>query len=202
MLIVSILPPCANSWPVDHLLFSDEQITTLGGICYDGVMVPLATMLCQYWQMGRIDRYDISGPDMIHYASQNGFQGDMSRMLAHLRKWNPKLVPPTIVTRMFPGTVARIGHIRNHVSEEVMTRKVQALRSPPAGEWKKRLWEVAKEDEASWPIQVKPAQDHYFSQHDLLALGKELLVDEYWREIPLENMRETLARANSLLRLR
>ena len=83
-----------------------------------------------------------------------------------------------------------------------MTRKVQALRSPPAGEWKKRLWEVAKEDEASWPIQVKPAQDHYFSQHDLLALGKELLVDEYWREIPLENMRETLARANSLLRLR
>ena len=189
---------------LEHLLFSDEPITTQGGACYDGVMVPLSTMLVQYWQTGRVDRYDISGPDMIHYATRPEHQENLSEMLRHLHRWNPELIPSTLVTRMFPGTVARVGYIPGHISESVMNRKVQSLRinGQASSDHKRRMWEIAKEDECHWPMQIKANQDHYFSQHDLVAQGGRIVVDDFWKEIPLDTMRDTLTRANALLRLK
>jgi hypothetical protein len=66
---------------------------------------------------------------------------------------------------------------------------------------KQKFWEMAKDDERNWPVQIKPNIDPYFSQHDLALLGKELVVDEFWKDIPFSNLRETLQRANGLLRL-
>ena len=188
---------------LDHLLFLDTEIVTKGGICYGGVMVPLSGMLVQYWQTGRADRYDISGPDMIHYATRPEHQKETSEMLAHLRKWNPKLVPENILVHMFPGTVARVAHIKGHKSEEVMRRKVYMLEHSNSldRERKAKIWETAKEDEFHWPIQIKPNIDRYFSQHDLLPMKDKFVVDEFWKNIPIVNMRETLSRANNLLRL-
>lgn len=189
---------------LDHLLFSDKPITTQGGACYDGVMIPLSTILAQYWQTGWVDRYDISGPDMIHYATRQEHQEKMSEMLGHLHQWNPRLVPPNIVIRIFPGTVARVGHIPGHVSENVMTRKIHALRyqSQLSSSHKRHVWEIAKEDERYWPMQIKASKEHYFSQHDLLINGGSLVIDDFWKNIPLNNMWETLTRANALLRLK
>jgi hypothetical protein len=189
---------------LDHLLFSDEPITTQGGACYDGAMVQLTTMLVDYWRTGRVDRYDISGPDMIHYSTRRKYQDEMSEMLNYLHRWNPQLIPSSIVIRMFPGTVARVGYIPGHVSENVMTRKIHVLQyqSQLTSDHKRRAWEVAKDDEWHWPMQIKANQDHYFSQHDLLASGGSIVVDNFWKDIPLDNIRETLARANSLLRLK
>ncbi len=189
---------------LDHLLFSDEPIITKGGACYDGVMVPLSTMLVQYWKTGRIDRYDISGPDMIHYATRECHQRNLSEMLQYLHKWNPKLIPAQIVVRMFPGTVARVGHIHGHGSESVLNRKIQALKyqGQLSSEQKRRVWDMAKHDEEIWPTQIKSDKDSYFSQHDLFAHSQHLVVDDFWKEIPLDNMRENLTRANALLRLK
>ncbi|HEY4489969.1 MAG TPA: hypothetical protein VJC12_01785 [Candidatus Paceibacterota bacterium] len=189
---------------LDKLLFSDEPLTTVGGACYDGVMVPLATMLAQYWQTGRIDRYDVSGPDMIHYATKRGHQEELSEMLCHLRKWNPKLIPEHIAIRMFPGTVARVGHIPGHVSERVISRKIDVLRNhnQDSSHFKRLRWAAAEGDKELWPTEIKPSQDYYFSQHDLVVLGGNLEVDEFWRGIPIEEMKEVLTRANALLRLK
>lgn len=188
---------------LDHLLFSDEPLETRGGACYDGVMVPLSSMLVQYWQTGRIDRYDISGPDMINYASTREHQERLAQMLRHLRAWDKALVPETLIVRLFPGTAACVGHIPGHVSESVMYRKVGALREQQlSGEAKRAKWEAAKEDERLWPLQVKPSVDRYFSQHDLLEHGGRLEVDEFWKDIPLERLWETLTRANALLRIK
>jgi len=189
---------------LDHLLLNDEPITTQGGACYDGAMVPLAGMLAQYWASGHIDRYDISGPDMIHYATRPGHQEGLSEMLACLHRWNPRLVPRHLIVRMFPGTVARIGHISGHVSEGVMSRKVHALRCQGqlSSDHKRRMWDIAKDDECHWPIQINADREHYFSQHDLAAHGGEMEVDDFWKEIPLDSMRDSLLRANALLRLK
>ncbi len=189
---------------LDHLLFNDKPITTEGGACYDGVMVPLSTMLVQYWRSGRIDRYDISGPDMIHYATRPEHQENLSEMLRFLHKWNPRLIPATIMIRMFPGTVARVGHIPGHVSESVMSRKIHALRyqGQLPSDHKKRVWEAAKDDERHWPIQIKASQVPYFSQYDLVANGGQIKVDDFWKEVPLEGMWDKLARANGLLKLK
>jgi hypothetical protein len=189
---------------LNQLLFTDDPITVRGGACYDGVMVHLATMLVQYWQTGRIDRYDVSGPDMIHYASRKEHQDSLTTMLKHLRQWNPQLVPETFVVRMFPGTAARVGHVTGHVSEKVMTRKLRALRHQEqlSSEEKRRSWEAAREDDHLWPIQIQPNQDHYFSQHDLLLHGNRLVVHDFWKDVSLESMKETLGRADALLRIK
>ncbi len=189
---------------LDHLLFSDESLEPMGGYCYDGVMVPLATMLVQYWKTGRVDRYDISGPDMIHYATTPAHQAALTAMIIHLQKWNPTLVPRNFIVQMFPGTNARVGHVRGHVSEEIMQRKVMALRCYNNLEKKERksLWEVAKSDESYWPATITPNTDHYFSQYDLIALEAELVVDDFWKDMPIDQMRTTLLQANGLLRIK
>jgi len=189
---------------LDHLLFSDDPIETRGGACYDDAMVPLSGMLVQYWQTGRVDRYDISGPDMINYAIRKEHQDKLTEMLNHLRKWNPRLVPASIMTQMFPGTMARVGHVSGHFSEEIMYRKIYALKNSNFldRDMKRKLWETAKDDEQNWPIRIKPNVDRYFSQYDLMALGKNLVVDDFWKELPIRDLLETLQRANALLRLK
>jgi len=189
---------------LNHLLFSDEPIVTQGGACYDGVMVQLTTSLVDYWRTDRVDRYDLSGPDMIHYASRKQYQEEVSQMLRHLSRWNPKLVPKSLVTRMFPGTYARVGHISGHQSEVVMQRKLDALRNYNQDDsHQKRLrWAAAEGDEQLWPIQIKPSEAPYFSQHDLADSGGRLTVDEFWKDVPIEEMRNVLIRANGLLRLK
>ena len=189
---------------LDHLLLSDEPIVTHGGACYDGIMVQLTTMLVDYWKSGRLDRYDISGPDMIHYSTRPAYGKEASEMLRHLRQWNPKLIPANIVTQMFPGMVARVGHVPGHVSAEVMRRKVHVVRNQNlfSSDQKRRLWAVAEKDEENWPAKINSSEVHYFSQHDLAGLGGRLEVDEFWRGMSFEEMRNVLTRANALLRLK
>lgn len=192
-------------YELDHMLFNDEPIETQGGACYDGVIVPLSMMLAQYWQTGRIDRYDISGPDMIHYATTPEYQENLSEMLQHLHRWNPKLIPSTIVIRILPGTVARVGHIPGHISESVMKRKLEMLQINNKEEFNSRRREIRKmavEDEDSWPIRIKANKDHYFSQHDLMTHGGRIIVDDFWKRVPLDQMWNTLVNANALLHIK
>lgn len=188
---------------LDNLLFSDTSVEARGGACYDGVMIQLAVMLVQYWQTGRFDRYDISGPDMIHYATRPEYQAKLSDMLAHLHAWNPRLIPKDFLIHMFPGTALRVGYIQGHVSQEVMTRKLFMLEH--AGTLtrnaKKQIVEEASQDEKKWPIQIRPHLDHYFSQHDLDLAGESLCTHEYWLDLPIWKVHETLSRANNFLRL-
>lgn len=188
---------------LEHLLFSDDPIATEGGACYGGIMAPLSVMLAQFWQTGRMDRYDISGPDMIHYATTSRYQASLSAMLQHLRKWQPELIPKSIMIQMFPGTAARVGHVCDHPSEEVIRRKAYVLECANSLEKKEKmaLWEQAKHDEKHWPTQIRPSVDKYFSQHDLASSGKEIVVDDFWKDLPLRGMHESLMKAKNLLRL-
>ena len=189
---------------LDHLLFSDEPIITQGGACYDLTVVAISTMLVQYWQTGQIDRYDVSGPDMINYALKREYQENLSEMLRHLHRWNPQLVPEHIIIQMFPGTVARVGHLHGHISQQVMARKAHALQTHNklSEDQRTQLLEAAKDDEHLWPTEIDPKREPYFSQHDLLTCNYPLVVDEFWKDIPLASMRDHLTRAKGILRLR
>lgn len=189
---------------LEHLLFSDAPISTQGGTCYDGVIVQLSAMLVQYWQTGRVDRYDVSGPDMIGYSVRREYQEEISAMLAHLRQWDTRLIPKNIVIRMFPGTVARVSHVPGHISEHVMARKIRVLENQIGFTQKQKeiLWDMARDDNRLWPTDIKPQKDYYFSQYDLLREGGKLVVDDFWKDIPLDGMRDALVRANNLLRIK
>ena len=186
---------------LDRLLFSDEPIETRGGACYDGVMVPLSAYLVQFWETGRTDRYDISGPDMLNYASSERHQARLSEMLAHCRKWRKDLVPKGIAIHMFPGTMARVGHIVGHPSEAIMRRKVRSLQNK-LGTDKRSVQAEAQDDEKLWPIIIVPHQTPYFSQHDLVREEGVFAVDEFWKDQPLDGLQDALVRANNILRIR
>jgi hypothetical protein len=189
---------------LELLLFSDEDIVTKGGACYEGLMGPLSVMLAQYWQTDRIDRYDISGPDMIHYSVRRPYQDALRTMLAHLRRWNPSLIPKHIAGTMLDGTQARVGYVPGHVSEHAMARKLLVLKNNKdlGAEQKRRLTDESQEDEHLWPIKVMQAETPYFSQHDLIQGGDAIQVDDFWHDVPLASMRQMLAQANHALRIR
>lgn len=195
---------------LDHLLLNDAPITTHGGACYDGVMVTLAGMLAHYWQTGETIRIDVSGPDMIHYATQKRYQSQLSEMLEHIRKWKPAFIPKRFITHMFPGTYARVGHVQrrendsSHISKIVLNRKRTMIESESTlGKSEKRaLWDVAKDDNLHWPIQIVPNMERYFSQHDLLHCDGIVVVNEFWKNIPIPNLLDTLRQANALLRIK
>ncbi|MEK7452640.1 MAG: hypothetical protein AAB614_00210 [Patescibacteria group bacterium] len=172
---------------LDNLLFSDEPIITHGGVCYNGPISILSNMLVYYWKTGETHRYDISGPDMIHYATRKEYQNSLSLMLQHLRKWSPALIPKNITVHMPMGTVARIGYIKDHPSEEIMHRRLLVAHDNGSLTSKERndMRLVASNDEIRWPMQINPAETPYFSQFDLVELGKSIIVDEYWKDIPL-----------------
>jgi hypothetical protein len=189
---------------LDRLLLSDEQFETVGGACYDGVVVQLAGMLVRYWQTGEIVRYDISGPDMIHYATRPAYMHAMQEMLLHLRQWNTALVPKRFDVHMFPGTLARVGHIPGHVSQKVMERKQRALTTDgvlPKDE-KRMLRQEAHADGALWPTVIDPRKGGYFTQHDLAALGGHLAVDPYWKDVSFFELKTVLERADGLLQVK
>ncbi len=189
---------------LDLLLNADVPVLTHGGACYDGVMVPLAGMLVQYWQTGEVVRCDVSGPDMIHYATRPAHVARMKEMLHHLRRWSPSLVPKRFHVHMFPGTLARVGHIPGHVSENVMKRKLLALRygNGLEKEEKKILWEEAKNDDRHWPTWIDPLKGGYFSQHDLEAQEGKLTVEDHWKTVPISELKRALDQANALLRVK
>lgn len=188
---------------LEDLLFSDYPMMTKGGACYAGPMVPLSHMIVQYWRTGETHRYDISGPDMIHYATTKGHQEQLSSMLDHLRKWDARMVPKNITVHMPMGTVARVGYVKDHHSEEVMKRRLLvSLNEDIGSERKKAVRLEAVDDETKWPSQISPAIEAYFSQHDLISLGKSVEVDDFWREMPLGKMAETLLLARNKLLFR
>ncbi len=189
---------------LDLLLNHDAPVLASGGACYDGVMVPLAGMLVQYWQTGEVVRCDVSGPDMIHYATRPQHVAAMHEMLNHLRKWSTTLVPKRFHVHMFPGTLARVGHIPGHVSEKVMKRKLLVLRNGNGleKEEKRSLWEEARHDNGHWPTWIDAKKDEYFSQYDLAAQGGKLIVDDHWKSIPIPELKYQLDQANALLRVK
>lgn len=186
---------------LDKLLFSDEVFVPKGGICYGGVLVPLIHMLSDYWRTGETHRYDISGPDMIHYSTRKEHQVALTKLLSHLRGLSQSVIPKNLTVHMPLGTVARVGHVAGHASEAVMRRRMVALRDSCTLDSvaKRNLKEAAMSDESLWPSQISPAATPYFSQHDLLTLGQTISVDEFWKEMPLGDMTEAFSRAKNLL---
>ncbi len=188
---------------LDTLLLTDDEIETKGGICFGGVIVQLLGMLVQFWKTGHTDRCDISGPDMINYSSSVKFQQKLSVLLSYLHGWNPELIPKNITIRMYDGTTARVGSLVGHVSEGVMNRKEFVLTNYDklqSGN-KKQLRSDSVSDESLWPIRIKSKTDCYFSQHDLLKLNFDFVVNDYWKGLPIDLIKKDLIQANAWLQI-
>lgn len=187
---------------LETLLTRDCVGALSGGACYRGSAYAhaLAT-LAHYWKTGECLEYDISGPDMIHYAMSEEYRATLSGILEHVRLQFPALVPKHTVIRMVPGTAARVGCVKGHISEEIMEERLALLSQQTNGEEKKMLREHARERHTLWPIQIHPAEDPYFSQHDLGEIGGAMFVPERFRMMSFGDMETELVRLKNILRV-
>ena len=187
---------------LETLLTKDCVGALSGGACYQGSAYAhaLAT-LAQYWKTGECLEYDISGPDMIHYAMSEEYRATLSGILEHIRMQFPALVPKHTVIRMVPGTVARVGCVKGHISEEITEERLALLSQQTSGEEKKALRERAREKHGLWPITIRPAEDSYFSQHDLTDMDSSMFVPERFRKMSFADMETELVRLKNILRV-
>ena len=94
--------------------------------------------------------------------------------------------------------------IKSHVSEEVIRRKIYVLKSWSSLEKceKKELCKIAEDDERKWPVEINPKTAPYFSQYDLASRGGTIAIDDFWMDMQIDSMRDSLLHANALLRIK
>lgn len=200
------------------LLFSDEKTDVKGGLAYGGVLVQLICLLCNFWKTGSTVQYFISGPDMIRYAIQPKFCGEMSLLLDELHRAMPGFVPHKLKMLIPDGTIFRVGEIAggslsgNHASRaslnlhNMILRQQAIRRGRETGE---RMGDVEfgfLKDEAirlhaEWPISIDSANDAYFSQHDLAETGARVFVRGMYKDTNLSQIMEQRERLKNILRV-
>ncbi len=187
---------------LEMLLHTDYTGLLVGGACYQGsAIAQLSVVLVQYWKTGSLVRYDISGPDMIHYATSAAYQEKLNKLMRHIAKQFPELVPKSMLIRMPVGTFARVGYLKDHVSKEILENRIEILSQGIQNESKKMLRDKLKENHHLWPLCVEQGSDAYFSQHDLVSQGGKIVVPEYFRTMPFGKIESELGRLKNILRV-
>lgn len=196
---------------LEHLLFSEDEIVTSGGVVHGFPLVPVIASLCGYWASGSVTRYDVSGPDMIHYATTTKYQESLSLLLNDLHRNFPALVPKKFDVYMPNGVIFRTGNRMTDQSgaddrldvlcDQILNQQ-QIRRGKSEGE---RLSDVEYEvikDAARRLHHIKPfninsAVDCYHSQHD----DGIVIVPQMFVNMPLSQIEERALRLKSILRI-
>jgi len=195
---------------LEHLLFSDQEIELKGGITYGGPIIQVINALCDYWNGAGNIRYDISGPDMIHYATTREYQISLSTLLDNLHKNFPSLVPKSFVVYMPMGTVFRVGNYKkepnvpdmemeglcNQILSQQQIRRGKAIGKQLSDEDFKNMKNRAVALHATKPFFINPSVDSYHSQHD-----GDVQVSEEFLNIPLCEVEARLLKLKNVLKV-
>ena len=196
-----------------------------GGALYSFDMVVASFLLWSYWKFGNKAIYMLSGPDMIEYATKEGFVDDVGRVLTLMRKHVPDLVPDTIDVRIVPTALFCFGYpSENIVAKNVMRahKEIISLQNQlvthgvidpnkPRTVSKKLLTKVNGEieevvrtlenDGVKWNIFHNPARDVFFTQHDLHLTGGTMAVHEEHLGMSFRDINMTLTSLQKMEKL-
>jgi len=190
-----------------RLVFDPGDYIPKGGVVYSFELVVASFYLWLFWKFGDKPTYQLSGPDMIGYATKPAFISGVEKVLKVLGEHAPRLVPEKIDAFVVPATFFRFGYPSNlEVSERVMAahetvRKLQALKR----EWRnvdvireslnhsvRNAIEIIERDGQKWNLFHDPSKDAFYSQHDMLKNGACMKVMEGYLDIPFGTMGKIL----------
>lgn len=137
--------------------------------------------------------------ERIPNATAPLYRDTLAGILQHVRAEFPALVPKHTLIRMIPGAIARVGCVKGHISEEIMEKRVAILCPTISGDKKRILRDHLHATRDAWPLEIKPAEDSYFSQHDLCADPGVLFVPEQFREMSFADMETNLVRLKNII---
>ncbi len=175
-----------------------------GGVLYSFELVVASYYLWSYWKFGDKPVYELSGPDMIGYATKQDFILRVEQVLKLLGEHLPEhLMPKIIDAKIVPATLFRFGYPDNCkrakavMNAHEMIRQVQPLKRSFKNVAEvadllnvslKGGLEIIEEHGKYWNLFPDPATDAFYSQHDMLANGARMVIQEQFLDMPFQTM--------------
>ncbi len=114
---------------MERLFFDPKGYVPKGGAFYTFELVVACYYLWAYWRFGGRAVYELSGPDMLGYATKQDFVKKIENVLLLLRKHLPDLVPHRVDAKIVPATAFRFGYPEgNDQAKAVMIAHDKILR--------------------------------------------------------------------------
>lgn len=193
---------------LERLVFDSHGYEPQGGPLYTFELVVASFYLWAHWQFGDKTIYELSGPDMIGYATKPAFIQSIHKVLELVGRHAPDLVPKRIEAKIVPVTLFRFGYPQQcEISRAVMSaheaiRDIQAVKRKSLGTRDihaacdaaiRGILPIVREHGKKWDLFHDPSKDAFFSQHDLAAMGGEMQICDGYLDVPFSTMRKLLA---------
>ncbi|MCX6703753.1 MAG: hypothetical protein NTV02_03655 [Candidatus Zambryskibacteria bacterium] len=189
------------------LVLDPSGYTPCGGVVYSFELVVACYYLWCHWKFGDKAVYQLSGPDMIGYATKPDFIRKVGDVLRSIGDHAPQLVPGHVDAKIVPATFMRFGYVKgDSVSESVMNAHCKVVELQERKRQNKGSVEVVREADAvlkevipiidqygsSWDLFHDPAKDAFYSQHDMARTGGRVRVMDGFLDVSFRTMGEIL----------
>ncbi len=179
-----------------------------GGVVYSFELVVTCYYLWCYWKFGDKTIYQLSGPDMIGYATKPDFIRRVTAVLRLVGDHAPQLVPRHVDVKIVPATYMRFGYVEGDsgVSKKVMDAHYEVFTLQERKRQNRGSVQVINEADAvlrevipiidqygsSWDLFHNPAKDAFYSQHDMAQTGGRVKIMDGFLDVSFQAMGEIL----------
>lgn len=189
---------------IKNLVWNPIGYQPKGGVLYSFELVVSSFYLWSFWKFGDRTIYELSGPDMIGYATKAPFISRVEKVLKLISKYIPEnLMPKTFEAKIVPTTLFLFGYPDNHEVAKKVSASHETIR---IGQKLKRQWkeideitkplnstlasaiEIIEKHRSSWDLFHNPSKDAFYSQHDMMASGARMVIQEDYLGMPFSMM--------------
>lgn len=199
------------------LVLNPSQTVRQGGATPKLELFVILSALVAFWETGQQEMFELSGPDMIHYAFKTQFLDTIERIWDRIVEHAPKdaEIPSMFTMNIVPTAEFRFGHLEgDSAGKELIELCLKATAAPA----KKKLKQLSRAEAIAaiastngdlarirdllerWDILYDIHRDSFFSHHDLLASGRRLVVPEEFLDMSFSEIGQKIHKLRSLLR--
>lgn len=205
------------------LVLHPETAVRSGGVVPSLALTQIICSLVGWWESGKPEVYELSGPDFIKYGPNPEFIRELKSIFSEIQKYGgPSLeLPSHLYMELVPTADFRFGYIQGdpisslmlwlyRTAMEMQQEKKKVLarlsekekhmaisRTAEFGGVKNVLAQALKESKGTWDIFYDIHQQMFFSQHDLLP-DKRLVIPEQFLDMPFGEMKAFLHRIQQI----
>lgn len=206
------------------LVLEPDQTERRGGAIPSLPLAQAMFMMVGWWESGKPEIYELSGPDLIKYGPSRNFFLPLRSVFETLERYGQKDLdlPPRLTLHIVPTVDLRFGYVEGDMASEqviglyenmleVQKQKREALCQ--AGEDTDTRFAIAKQFDPAisamradlqaclpqWNIFYDIHKGSFFSHHDL-QLGQRLVIPDLFLDMPFGAMRKVIERMSALVK--
>lgn len=192
-----------------RLVLDPVGYTPLGGVLYSFELVVATYYLWSYWKFGDKVVYELSGPDMIGYATKEKFISRVEKVMMVVGAHMPAdLCPQKIEAKIIPATFFRFGYptslTKAHLvmASHDIVAKIQDMKRkykifPNIVDYLDKALigplSILENNVKYWDLFHQTNKDVFYSQHDMLAEKSRMKVLDGFLDISFKEMGRLLS---------